>query len=889
VAADDRSARGGRRITRPPDEATTTASPPLRVAVEGHAVVDLRDGWQAAASEPGACADASELEQLSWSRALVPGTAADLLRTDGSQQWNLATPALDAQDWWFRRRLELSPPAEGEELALVFDGLATVAEVYLNGERILTSDSMFAVWEVDIGALVAAENELAICCRALAPLLAVGRRPRARWRTRLVADGGLRFFRTMLIGRAPGFAPGPAIVGPWRPVRLERRRALAVTALELRPRVVDGSGVLSVVAALRALGAPAPDRLVIELEGPGGTYRGELELNPAADPAFGSRGGLEGRGEVVVPEVALWWPHTHGEPNRYAVALVAPDGRGTPAVDCGQVGFRTLGGGERLELDGLQLRVNGEQVFVRGALWTPLEASGPSPSAATLRTMLESLRGAGMNMVRIPGTAAYESTVFHDLCDELGILVWQDFMFANLDYPAADPAFLESVRREVLQVLGELGGRPSLAVLCGSSEIAQQVSMLGLDPDLANGPLFGELLPELVRDAALDAVYVPSAPWGGSLPFRPDRGVANYYGVGGYRRTLEDARRSGVRFAAECLAFANVPDQATLDELAGPAGLAVHDPRWKAGVPRDVGSGWDFDDVRDHYLALLFGLDPGELRRSDAERYLELSRMVSGEVMSEVFGEWRRAASCCGGGLVLWLRDLRPGAGWGLLDHRGRPKVAYHHLRRLLAPLAVWSTDEGLSGIAVHVANDGPVRLHARLRVSLYSDQEVRVDEATRELDLQPHASCELGVEELLGRFVDVSWAYRFGPPAQDVVVCSLERPHAEGAELLSQSFRLPAGRPLLREPASRLGLAATLTAESDDAAALSVSTRRFAYGVRVDVPGFDPSDDAFSVEPGGQRRIELRRAAGDASAAGGVLTALNLAGRVAIGLGGAQ
>ena len=109
----------------------------------------------------------------------------------------------------------------------------------------------------------------------------------------------------------------------------------------------------------------------------------------------------------------------------------------------------------------------------------------------------------------------------------------------------------------------------------------------------------------------------------------------------------------------------------------------VHHPRWKAGVPRDAGSGWDFDDVRDHYLALLYGVDPGELRRADPDRYLELSRAVTGEVMAQVFGEWRRGASPCGGGLVLWLRDLVPGAGWGVLDDRGR------HQDRVPPPSAV--------------------------------------------------------------------------------------------------------------------------------------------------------------------------------------------------------
>ena len=423
-----------------------------------------------------------------------------------------------------------------------------------------------------------------------------------------------------------------------------------------------------------------------------------------------------GDASLTLTRVAPWWPHTHGEPALHDVALRT----GGELLHRGHVGFRRLQTPADLEADGLSLRVNGVPVFARGAVWTPLDLRAPHAGAAQLRPVLERVVAAGMNMLRVPGTAAYESPAFYDLCDELGILVWQDFMFANLDYPESDDAFMAVVESEASDILDGLAGRPSLAVLCGGSEVAQQVAMMGLDPALADGPLYRELLPRLVRDAETEAPYVPSTPWGGDLPFRTDRGVANYYGVGAYRRPLEDARRAGVRFAAECLAFANVPDD--------PAAAT-------AGVPRDAGADWDFEDVRDHYLALVFGVDPVALRSAEPDRYLELSRVVSGEVMAEVLGEWRRAGSPCQGALTLWLRDLAPGSGWGVLDHRGEPKVAFAHLARALAPVAVWSTDEGLGGIDVHVANDRPDALAARLRLALYRGFEQLVDEVVVDLE----------------------------------------------------------------------------------------------------------------------------------------------------------
>jgi beta-mannosidase len=845
---------------------------PDAIRVDGHARQGLGGEWRAAACAPDACATPAEAEGLDWIAAPVPGTAAGALREAG--RWDFAEGRdLDAEDWWFRTGFEAAPAAADELVLLRLDGVATVHEVFLNGERIGAGESMFAAAAIDVGAkLREGANELAIRCLALGPRLGAKRKPRARWRTKL-ADNRLRFHRTMLLGRCPGFAPGPAAVGPWRPVWIERRRTLAVSGIELRARCDGADGVLAVAATVRGMGGFEVSAADVVISG-AGEAEGSLAVAPGAD------GAVDVRGEVRVPEAPRWWPHTHGEPALHEVRLRFAGPEGEVGVDAGRVGFRELAAGagpdhEVLE-DGIDLHVNGVRVFARGAVWTPDDFVGMAPDRERLRAALERVREAGMNMVRIPGTAAYESPAFHDLCDELGILVWQDFMFANLDYPLADDGFRAAVEVEAREALAVVAGRPSLAVVCGNSEVEQQVAMLGLDPALGRGELFGELLPGALERSGADAIYVPSAPSGGARPFVPDRGVANYFGVGGYRRPLADARLAGVRFAAECLGFANVPDVAGVEAIlpGAPADVVVHHPRWKAGVPRDNGSGWDFDDVRDHYLRELFGADPAELRRHDHGRYLELSRAVSAEAMSAVFGEWRRAGSPCGGGLVLWLRDLMPGAGWGLVDAAGGPKEPLRALSRALAPTAVWLTDEGLSGVAVHAANDGPEPLAATLRLALYSEVGHQVGEAEERVEIPAHDGLDRDVETMLGRFVDASWAYRFGPPAQQAVVAALEG--EDGT--LSRSFFFPAGPPLAPLALATAGVEGRIE-ERGGGPVLVLAAERLLYGVGVAAAGGTTVDAAFSLEPGREHPVPL----GEAGARPVTVTALNMAGQVTV------
>ncbi|MGZ2410615.1 beta-mannosidase [Sphingomonas sp. F9_3S_D5_B_2] len=622
-------------------------------------------------------------------------------------------------------------PADG---VLRFDGIATLATISIDGSIVAESSSMWIPVEVPV---TAGPLSIEVKCRALAPELAISRKPRARWRQKVASEGNLRWFRTTLNGRAPGFAPGPPVVGLWRPVWF----LSSEPKLSVRTRVETEEGIVAVSTDL-------PDGTVVRV--------GDVTAVVAG-----------GRAELRVHSPIRWWPHTHGEPYLYELTV-----EGYDVVR--RMGFRTLSSPGDILRDGLKPQVNTIDVFVRGAVWTPVPDG-------ELRPTLELARDHGLNAVRIPGTMAYETPEFHDLCDELGILVWQDLMFANFDYPFTDADFRGLVDKEVEALIDVIGGRPSTFCVCGGSEVEQQAAMFGLDPAIARVPFFAEEVPAALAAAEVDALYVPSAPCGADRPLLAAQGVSNWFGVGGYLRPFSAIRSAGVRFASECLAIGNVGDNV----------VAPDNPAWKNGVPRDIGADWDFDDVRDYYLAQLYDIDPKRLRASAPERWLELSRRVSGDVMAEVFGEWRRPASGCGGAFVLWLRDLVPGAGWGLIDSAGAPKPVLRALRDVLAPIAIWMTDEAMSGYAIHVANDGTEHLDASVAVTVSCKDRV-VASANCAISLAPHGTWTGDVETVLGRWLDVGYTYRFGPPAHDLVTAELR---ATDGTALGSARRYPLGR----------------------------------------------------------------------------------------------
>ncbi len=744
--------------------------------------------WQLLGTPAGAHPDPSTLPEQGWLGATVPGTVAQIV----------PEADLESQDWWYRCAL---PPTE-QASELVFEGLATICEVFLDGQRRLGTGNMFRRWTL---ALEPGARALALVFRSLDAELSA-RRPRPRWKTALVTEQKLRFVRTSLAGRIPGWTPPFPAIGPWRPVRLRARNQ------GCRVRVEGRS---------------------VRVQAPPGSL---LRLGERTHELPGGEGSFE------LPQA--WWPHTHGEPTLVDWALEL-EGR---ELDRGRIGARTLD----WELgDRVSLRVNDQPVFCRGACWATSDALGVEAGAEELRGRLVRARDAGLNMIRVGGTGVYASPALLALCDELGVLVWQDLMFANMDYPLDDDGFRAEVEAEVIEQLRRLSRHPCVALICGGSEVEQQAAMMGMPEGQRAHAWFGQRLAELVAQHLPGVPCLPSTPWGGALPFSTRAGVTHYFGVGAYRRPLTDARLADVRFAAECLGFSNLPSQDEVEAMSGGATLPTHDPVWKAGVPRDRGTGWDFEDIRDHYLRDHFGVDPVALRSQDLPRYLELSRALTGELMLRVFAEWRRPASPCAGALVWLFQDLVAGAGCGLLDHRGQPKAALFALSRAWAPQAALLTDEGLNGVDVHVHNEGPEPLAATLELELLRGGRQRTGFASAEILLAPHESRTLEGEQLLGSFGDLSYAYRFGPPRHELVVSRL----LVDGRLLHQDVLFPLGMALASHDAE---LSCEVRRLGDGCVELELSCERFLQALSFRVKGWRAEDEHLHLVPGRPRVLRF-------------------------------
>lgn len=657
-------------------------------AIHGVSRRELHHGWTVSAL------DGRQVPEAVRRTAKIPASVPGTVHTDLLAAGLIDDPYLDdnerLQAWigsasW-RYNLVFDWSDDGaDEVELVFDGLDTIATVRLNGEPVLKSRNQHRSYRVPVrdvlrdGANALEVDFAAPIAAADLASLELGARPH-------VNHHPYNAIRKMASSFGWDWGIDTSTSGIWRPVRLESWSTARIADLRVVPRVEGGDGVATVTALLSHTAA-TPLRLRARID----------EKTVEADVAAGAdRVELELR----VPGADLWWPRGYGEPRRYRleVELVADD----VVLDERSlaIGFRTVETDTTPDEHGTPFRivVNGQPVYVRGVNWIPDDAFPHRIDRPRYQQRIAQAEFAGANLIRVWGGGIYESEDFYDLCDERGMLTWQDFLLACAAYAEEEPLRSE-IEAEAREAIVRIAAHPSLVLFNGNNENLEGFGEWGwpllLDGATWGGHYYHELFPALVAELAPHVPYIPGSPFSPgevSRPNDPKHGPVHIWDLWNERDWV-DYRNYTPRFVAE-FGWQGPPTWSTLtraihDEPLSPVspGMLVHQKAMEGNTKLTRGL------VR-HFAV------PGAMR--DWVWAMQLNQAIAVRTALEHF---RSLSPRCMGTIVWQLNDDWPVTSWAAIDGDGRAKPLLYGIRHAYADrLATIQPRDG--GLAVVLVND---------------------------------------------------------------------------------------------------------------------------------------------------------------------------------------
>jgi beta-mannosidase len=655
-----------------------------------------------------------------WVAAQVPGG----VHTDLMDAGRISDPFVGDEelrvqwvaerDWEYRRTFTVDGAVAAEDrVALVFDGLDTLAEVRLNGKLIGKANNMFRTWRWDVtGRMLAGENEISVAfasaVRYCAEREAVRYLDRPKDTNTLPGGPYLR--------KAPchfGWDWGPKLpnIGMWQEVRLEGWSVGRLADVRLSQAIEGGRARIGArVEVERTAGSAAPLTATMRVHHPGG----RVDAIEAAIPAGQSAADLA----IDVADPELWWPNGLGSQPLYRVEVELTAGDRKLDHKPYQVGLRTLE--LRREPDAwgesFTFVVNGVPVFAKGSNWIPADSFPARVTATQLEILLGAAAATNHNMIRVWGGGYYETETFYDLCDRYGILVWQDFMFACSVYPLTDPEFLANLEIETREQVRRLRHRACLALWCGNNEMERGWTIWGWDrpenADLKAAYLkyFSVTLAEWVAAEDAATPYWPSSPSSGrplEAPIGGNSGDEHEWIVWHALAPFSAYGHETYRFVSE-FGFESLPAMATV------AAFAPDPADWNLGSPMlDHHQRCPVGNARIlYYMAQQFRLP------KDFASFVYLSQVLHAEAMRVGVEHWRRLRDRCSGALYWQLNDCWPVSSWASIDYYGRWKALQYATRRFYAPVLL-STEVEKDGVSIAVTNDGAAPWRGEVRWSL--------------------------------------------------------------------------------------------------------------------------------------------------------------------------
>jgi beta-mannosidase len=658
-----------------------------------------------------------EFRQVSagpWRRATVPGCVhTDLLANRlipnpyvGANQAKLAW--IESEDWEYRTYFNASGELLGRDrVELVFEGLDTYADVYLNDSLLVRADNMFRTWRIECKALVrpgantlriyfhSPVNEVVEAWRSLGYELPGG--PRVLTRKAAYQYGW-------------DFAPRFVTSGIWRPVRIVGWDGARIDDLWIVERGVTDERA-DLTARFRVESTAQRQAALEVREG------GRSLARTDADLAAGEN---ELSVDFSIDHPRLWWPNGLGTPYLYTISgIITEAGAEIDRLER-RTGIRTIELVQARDAGGrsFYFKLNGLPVFMKGANYVPQDCFPPGVTRERYTWLLGCAQAAGMNMLRVWGGGVYEDDLFYDLCDELGILVWQDFMFACAMYPG-DDAFLENVRTEATDNVRRLRHHPCLALWCGNNEIDEGWRHWGWQRQYGYTPadsakiwndyerLFLSLLPGVVAREDGARQYVPSSPAHGRAEFASlTDGDAHYWGVWHDREPIRELATRIPRFMSE-FGMESFPAMSTIMRFAQPDEWRLDSSAMEAHQKAADG-----DEILRLYMERRYHAP------EDFMSFVYVSQLVQADALQTGIEAERRAQPYCMGSLFWQLGDCWPGASWSVIDYFGNPKAGYYRAGHAMSTVLVSPEIEGDS-IPVYIVSDGSDAVRGLLTVRL--------------------------------------------------------------------------------------------------------------------------------------------------------------------------
>ena len=795
-----------------------------------------------------------------WLEASVPGDVhMDLLKNgliedpfyrlnEHDLQW------IDKTDWEYKTEFDLSKKdINSHSLSLDFHGIDTYSSIYLNDSLIATTDNMFIGKTVDIKNFAKlGKNKLYV--KLYSPINkgvqlhdSLGYDISSFNANDLAEIGKVEGNKRVSVftRKAPyhyGWDWGPRLVtsGIWQPINIKKWNYFNIEDLYIKQKTLDESA--SLVAEIEVESYLEIDEMISEI------YVDNQKVS--TDLIYINKGANKIEIPFTIKDYELWWPNGMGDQNMYEVKVKLKSNNNFVTTSK-RIGLREINlvTSEDSIGNNFYFEVNKKPVFMKGVNYIPQDIFLNRVSDDKYEELLNSAVDANMNMIRVWGGGIYENEIFYNLCDEKGLLVWQDFMFACAMYPG-DQEFLKSVEQEAEFNVKRLRGHPSIALWCGNNEVRSAWKNWGWEkdvienqsPEIANeiskayDDVFHKILPKVVNNLDSSTAYWPSSPGstfsGGTESYTS--GDAHYWGVWWGKENFESYNQKVPRFMSE-FGFQSFPEFSSIDKYTNESDYSIYSDVMKSHQRSSIGN----KTIEDYMLRYYN-------KPKSFKGYLYVSQILQAYGVSMGMEAHRRNKGYSMGSLYWQLNDCWPVASWSSIDYFGKWKALHYSTKKAFQPVLI-SFFKSDSEIELHIISDLLESKEVNLNLKVLSFSGDILYETNKNYSLQQNSTMK--VDSL-----SIDWLNKNFDPKSSLLVASLfskEKEISNNIYYLTKFKDIILTKPLIEYEINEL----INTFE------VSLTSKNLVKNVFVDIASSQNfSDNYFDMIPGKEYKISINK-----------------------------